>query len=411
MDGPTSTVDLFSDEVLADPYPHYEALRKKGRAVYLTQHRVFAVTGHKDVHAVLTDAETYSSVDGVALTAIANKRILGGTVLAADGAEHARLRRPLSKQLNPRAMRRLTAPRADTGLNVEEHARRLVDDYVERGEFDAADLAQQMVADVVMHLMGLPDSTRQEVIDGARSTFDLFGPANLRYQQSGPAAEAMITFLRKKVSRKTVRPGSWLDALYQAADAGDITDDDVVPLASAYTTAGMDTTIYAISTAIHLLSTHPVQWAHLWDGRTTAETVYRETIRLDAPIQGFGRRVTTPTDIGDTRLAADDQVWVLYGAAGRDPEKWSDPGRFDVRRPGLTDHLALGAGPHHCAGSHLARLQASALLAALASACTHIEPADEPVRALNNTLRGYAHVPVRVAPASRRTFARKDEQQ
>jgi cytochrome P450 len=386
----SSSIDLFNDAVLADPYPVYETLREMGPAVYLPQHHVWVVTGHDDVHAALTDPETFSSVDGIALTDLANREILAGTVLAADGAGHARLRRPLSQQLNPRAMRALTE-------TIRVRAQRVVADFVRRIEFDAADLAQAFVADIVMELMGLPESTRSQLITNAKATFEMFGPANARYWRAAPAAAAMIAFLHEEVNRETVRPGSWMHSLYLAADAGQIDESDVVPLMSAYTAAGMDTTIYAISTALHLLAEHPDQWMHLRTRRATGEQVFREAIRLDAPIQGFGRRVTRDTTIAGVPIPAGDQVWLSYGAAGRDPSRWgTHADRFDAQRTGTEDHLALGAGPHLCAGNHLAESEATSLLTALATRCTRINLAGEPVRAFNNTLRGWEHLPLKV---------------
>jgi cytochrome P450 len=43
-------------------------------------------------------------------------------------------------------------------------------------------------------------------------------------------------------------------------------------------------------------------------------------------------------------------------AAGRDPEQFPDPDTFIPDRS-PNRHLAFGAGPHRCVGSHLARLE------------------------------------------------------
>jgi cytochrome P450 len=397
-DAPTSDLDLFDDTVLADPYPAYATLRALGPAVYLTRHRVWAIPGYAQVRAALADPATFSSTHGVALTEETNEHLLAGTVLASDGADHARLRRVLSQQLAPRAIKNLAT-------QIHQRADTLVADLFQQGgSFDAVgDLAQRLVADVVMDLMGLPDTVRGELIERAAATFEMFGPPNLRYQQAEPAAAAMMAFLTHTVTRETVRPDSWMGALYQAVDDGTLDEADVVPQMSAYATAGMDTTIHAISTAIALLATHPDQFANLRAHRVTAEAVFHETLRYDAPIQGFGRRVVRDTHIGNIDIPAGDQVWLLYGSTGRDRRQWGENAdRFDPRRPGTGQHLALGHGPHLCAGNHLAALEATAVLAALASRCTRLTLDGEPVRALNNVLRGYAHLPIQAMPDRRR---------
>lgn len=88
----------------------------------------------------------------------------------------------------------------------------------------------------------------------------------------------------------------------------------------------------------------------------------------------------------------------LLAAANRDPRKWSDPDRFDIeRRP--SGHMAFGSGIHGCVGQAIARLEGEVVLAALARRVKRIETAGEPTRRLNNTLRAFATLPLRLIPA------------
>ncbi|MFD6989373.1 cytochrome P450 [Streptomyces sp. NPDC059943] len=395
---PSSSIDLFADTALDDPYPLYEVLRRIGPAVWLERHDAWFVGRYGDVKAALSRPEIFSSENGIALTTEANRQFLNGTVLAAGGMRHVQLRRPLSQQLASRAVKSLIR-------ETRSRAEHLATEYISRrGTFDAVELATEFVAGQVVHLLGLPDSTRPELVASAAATFDMFGPDNARYRDATPLAAAMMTFLSSEVSRATVRPGSWMADLYRAADDGDIGEDDVVPLMSAYTTAGMDTTIHGITAALHHLADHLRYFKELRAGRIDAAAVFEEAIRLDAPVQGFGRRVTRDTRIGDTRIRKGEQVWLSFGSSGRDPRRW---GSFaDTFRPGRTGgdlHLALGHGPHACAGRHLALAQAASLLEALAHYGTRLEPAGNPVRARNNILHGWETLPLTITPDRRRT--------
>lgn len=394
---PSSSIDLFDDTVLDDPYPVYEVLRRMGSAVWLQRHEAWFVGRYEDVKAALSRPEIFSSEDGIALTAEANRQFLKGTVLAAHGMRHVQLRRPLSQQLAPRAMKSLIP-------QIRSRAAPLAVEYIGRGTFDAVELVTKYVTDHVVHLMDLPDSAGPHLVTGPTATFDMFGPDNARYREAAPIAAAMMAFLSTEVSRETVRPGSWMHALYQAADAGDIAEDDVVPLMSAYTTAGMDTTIHGITAALHHLAHHHRYYKELRGGRLDAAAVFEEAIRLDAPIQGFGRRARRDTLIDGTRIRAGERVWLSFGSSGRDPRRW---GSFaDTFRPGRASgdlHLALGHGPHACAGRHLALAQASSLLDALAHYGTRLHPAGDPVRSRNNILHGWETLPLTITPDRRRT--------
>ena len=71
-----------------------------------------------------------------------------------------------------------------------------------------------------------------------------------------------------------------------------------------------------------------------------------------------------------TRLA------VMYGAANRDPRKFDDPERFDVRRPNAREHLALGRGEHFCVGAGLARKELTTAIELLATRLPKLRLAD-----------------------------------
>jgi len=70
------------------------------------------------------------------------------------------------------------------------------------------------------------------------------------------------------------------------------------------------------------------------------------------------RHAAIDTEIGATAVSKGAVVFLVSGAANRDPEQFSEPGRFDIlRQP--RDHVAFGHGIHHCLGAPLARLEAA----------------------------------------------------
>ncbi|MFD7615556.1 cytochrome P450 [Streptomyces sp. NPDC059802] len=382
----SSSISLFDQRVLTDPYPTYAALRTTGPAVHLEEHGVWAVPGYAEVQTVLKDPGTFSSTGGVALTEQANTGFLADSVVTLDGEEHTRLRKILARRIGPRAISTLRE-------ELSARARHLVAEHTKGGSFDAVALSRQMVCDTIGRLVGLAETDHTTLLAG---TFDVFDPDNDRLRQALPEAAAMRAALERAISRDAVDPGSLASTAYAAADRGRLTEAEAVRLVCDYAAASVDTTVLGLAETIARLAQDPVQWTRLRRDPDRAEAAFHEALRLDAPIQGRGRIVTRTTDLGGVRIEAGEQLWLLYGSTGRDERKWTRADSYDLARPFVERHLALGGGTHQCPGVSLALMQARCLLRALAHRCTHLELAGAPVRAVHNTVRGYSSVPVAV---------------
>jgi cytochrome P450 len=71
---------------------------------------------------------------------------------------------------------------------------------------------------------------------------------------------------------------------------------------------------------------------------------------------------------GGKSIRTGQLVYLMFAAANRDPARFPDPDRLDVRRK-LEGHLAFGLGPHFCLGAALARMEAGVAIAALLRRC------------------------------------------
>ncbi|GAA4553957.1 cytochrome P450 [Pseudonocardia xishanensis] len=380
---PHSDVDLFADPVLEDPYPTYRTLRDLGGAVHLAELDAWALTRYDAVRGALGDWQTFSS-SAVALNEPVNGMLVG-TVLAADPPEHDVLRSVLADRLGPRAVRSLQA-------DIAARAEALVEEVVAKGEFDAVtDLAAAFPFAVVFDLIGLPDDARPNMLRWADATFNVCGPMNDRTAGGLLIVQEMFEWVAT-LKADDLLDGSMGRAIFDAAEAGRIGPESCIPLLAAYATAGMDTTINAIANAVHLFAQHPDQWDLVRADPTLLPGAFNEVLRYDAPVQVFGRRTTRAVGVAGTEIPADSQVLLLYGSGNRDERHYAEPDRFDVTRAPV-DHLTFGYGTHGCAGQALARLEAHAVLGALAARVRRIH-LGEPKRHLNNVLRGIESLPV-----------------
>ncbi len=139
-----------------------------------------------------------------------------------------------------------------------------------------------------------------------------------------------------------------------------------------YIAPSLDTTISAISNALHLFATHPDQWQLLKDDPTLIPNAVNEVIRYESPLRAFSRQARHDTEIAGHRIRAGARVLVIYASANRDEREWDAPDTFDIRRD-ATRQLGFGHGAHACAGQGLARLETQAMLRALLERVDRIE--------------------------------------
>jgi cytochrome P450 len=376
---PAIDVDLWSDEILVDPYPTYALLREMGPVVYDTLHDAYVVTRYDEVRAVLQDWETFSSASGVALNERANK-MAGRGILTTDPPLHDSRRKVLNAQLVPREVARHLDFLVAT-------ADELVDELVDRGSFDAvADLAHRYSVKVVADLCGLPEEGRDRLIARASAAFDTFGPDNPLCGDAWDGFFELFDYATNFAKPTRLDPGRWGAEIYAAGARGEIEEAACPGLMLAYVWAGMDTTVNAIASAVSLFADHADQWALVRSDRTLLGSATNEVLRIEPPVQRFTRSATREVDVGGTVLPQGARVVVLFGSANRDERRFPEPDRFDVTR-NPTDHMAFGRGVHRCVGAGLAQEEIKAVLDRLAARVERFEVRDRRWRR-NNALHG-----------------------
>lgn len=373
---PTSDLDPWADEVLRDPYPMSGGLRQQGAVVWLQRYGLAALPRFEQVRAALADWRTFSSAEGVAAGDRGNGRVRSN-VIASDPPLHSEYRRPLADQLSSTALGAFTD-------DIHATAHWFAERIAETGSFDAvADLARPYSLQVVADMVGLPHDAREMYPDLAARSFDVMGPDNRRSKDglSGLAELEQTT----AAHCQRLEPGLLGDRLYQSGRP---------ELVAAYTWPGIDTTVNALGAAMYLFAAHPDQWEAVCADRSLIPSAFNEVLRMHAPVHYFTRVVTEDADVDGVVLPEGTRVLIMYGSANRDEREFPDPDRFDVTRHPVRQ-LAFGRGVHLCVGINLARLEAHALLDALADRVRGFTPAGEPRWMVNNTLHGLASLPVR----------------
>lgn len=388
---PTYRPDLYSKQAIHDPYQHYARLRDLGPVVWLSRQRVYALSRYAECKAVLRNDKTFISGDGVGLNPVVN-RLSRGTTLNSDGAEHDRRRKLVAHRLLPRALREMS----DT---VDQQATQLVDAAVATGEVDGVrDLAAALPLSVIPDFVGWPRDGREHLLRWGGATFDALGPMNTQTMKAAVASLQMMHFSKRVVRDRSVLAGSMGHDVLVAADGGKLSHAECPALMIDYLVPSLDTTISGIASALALFANHPDQWQTLRHDPTLIPNAVNEVLRYESPLRAFSRKAALDTEIAGVAVPAGARILVVYASANRDEREWADPDKFDIRRD-ATRQLGFGHGTHACAGQGLARLETQAILRALVERVDRIERAGPPSWALNNIIRCYERLPLKLVRA------------
>lgn len=162
--------------------------------------------------------------------------------------------------------------------------------------------------------------------------------------------------------------------------------------------AGHETTIHGIGSLMFRVLSDPDLKSRLHDNPSLMRNAVHESLRIDPPIMHMARTAVEDRHHHGATMRGGDKVMLNFGAANRDPDKFPDPGTFDIDRESGA-HLGFGTGRHRCIGEHLAVTEMLVVLEELLTTLPDIRIAGEtdietvPWRGGSNTL-GPATLPV-----------------
>ena len=380
---PSTDVDLWSDDVLADPYPTCSRLRDTGAVVRLQRQDLYALTRFDAVQSALTDWRVFSSASGTCVDPAANEQ-QGDSILSTDPPAHTDFRRAMASQLSVRSL-------ATDAAHVEHTARTLVDGLADRGSIDVvADLARPYALSVLGDVLGLAEDGRESLPAWSEGAFNVFGPADDRFAAGLSDVQQLAMHAAATAEPGGTCPGSRAAELVERGEALAVLN---------YTWPGLATTVDAVSSAVYLFARHPEQWERVRRDPSLIPGAFHEVLRLHTPLHHFTRRTTAPVDVDGVEVPEGARVLVMFGSANRDERHYPRPDEFDVTRD-PTDQLAFGRGVHRCVGMNLATLEAHTMLDVLAQRVAHFRLVGQPEWTRNGTLHGLQSATVSVSLAA-----------
>jgi cytochrome P450 len=387
-------VDLaaYGPNFTADPYPYYERLRAAGPAhrVRVDGAEFWLIVGHEEARAALADPRLSKSPATMGLTML-DEQIVGPNLLVIDPPDHTRLRKLVSREFTPRRAEALR-PR------VQRITDDLLDEMVPAGRADLVDaLAFPLPIVVICELLGVPTADR-----AAFRTWSNEVVAPTSPEKEEDAVRQLGAYLDGLIEDKRCAgpADDLLSALVRtrAEDGDRLSFAELRALAYLLLIAGHETTVNLISNGVRALLAHPGQLAALRADFSLLDGAIDEMLRYDGPVETATLRFSAaPVPVGDQIIPAGERVLIGLAAADRDPARYPDPDRFDIRRD-TRGHLAFGHGIHFCLGAPLARLEARVAVRSLLERCPDLAldaPADTYTWLPGLLMRGVRRLPVR----------------
>ncbi|HEU4326778.1 MAG TPA: cytochrome P450 [Roseiflexaceae bacterium] len=354
---------IFPPTFFQNPYPFYAQLRAAGPVVPLPDGRVL-ITSHRHASAALADRrlrvkKLWGEEQGISgPTATADRRMM----VNLDPPDHTRLRGLVSRVFTPRYIAALEP-------QIQRIADGLIDTALQHTSFDLIEsLAYPLPITVIAAMLGLPAEDHDQFRRWAQQV--VYAIIQARMAPSADQvprdvlaeADTVMTALREYLSvraaeRAAAPRDDLLSALVAVRDQNDrLSDDELISMCLLLIIAGHETTMNLIGNGVLALLTHPDQLALLRAQPELIDSAVSELLRFDSPAQIALREIPEPISLEEVELRAGSEALILLGSAHRDPARYEDPDRLDIRRAQI-DPLMFGAGIHYCLGAHLARLE------------------------------------------------------
>ncbi|GGR74332.1 MULTISPECIES: cytochrome P450 [Streptomyces] len=361
----------------ANPYPFYEELRKT--PVARQPDGTYVVSTYREIVTLLHDPRVSSDPRKRPAPAAAQAEgseeqaaepirevLTEPNIITCDPPEHDRDRR----MMMPHFVGPPHAPHLISDL--EPDIRRIVDGLLDgmkgKNRIDAVDdFAYPLPVTVICKVLGVPmeDEPRfHHWVETALDALD-FGPEaaseEIRSRRAGgrQAVQEFARFADALLDRYARQPGPGM----LSAMANDNGPEGRMPkgvLASnalLLIFAGHETTVNLIAHSVLTLLRHPDALEKLRRRPELIVPAVEELLRFESSVQFWHTRsAVEDIDIAGTTIPAGAPIFLVYGSANRDPERFTDPDRLDLERRD-NEHLGFSQGIHFCFGAPLARLE------------------------------------------------------
>ena len=372
--------DMFSPEVIADPYPYYDRLREEDPVHWNEKYQTWIISRIDDLTWMTRHHELFSSAvfrdDPKAPYPEIDESDMGiyddivrlyqaNQFIQHDRPEHLEMRKVVHSYFTPKSME-------EWRPFIKNAITHLLDQVQDKGHMDVMrDLATPLPVLVIAEMMGVPPQDRGYIRELAEKLLYIGRGEPDRMKPLSEGMIGMQEYVSPLVDERLVNPGDdFISVLAGGEKAGIFNRQQVLVNTSLLLLAGHETTINLLCNGTLAFIQHPDQWDRLKSdkGETLPPLINRATeecLRYDAPVKSIQRIAAEDVEMRGKLIRKEDRIRWFITPANRDPEKFDRPDDFDIGR-WPNPHVAFGSGIHHCLGAGLARLEGQEAFKAMA---------------------------------------------
>ncbi|MBT2235796.1 cytochrome P450 [Nonomuraea sp. NEAU-A123] len=346
----------------ANPYPFYEELRKT--PVARQPDGSYVVSTYRELVQLLHDPRV-SSDPRKRPGAIPGADPLEANIIEMDPPEHDVDRRRMTRHFGPPERPHMIA---DLEPKIRRIFAGLLDDMKGKTRIDVVDeFAFPGPVTVICKVLGVPLESIPRFhgwIETALDGLD-FGPeaSDPEQQRRLAAVPAAVVEMRQFLAdlfdqyRKQPGPGMLSGMAHDNGPEGRLPQESLVNNAMLMLFAGHETTVNLIAHSVLSLLRHPDQLEKLRRRPELIVPGVEELLRFESSVQLWhSRSALEDIEIAGTTIPAGSTIFLCYGSANRDPERFENPDKLDLERPN-NEHVGYSQGIHYCFGAPLARLE------------------------------------------------------
>ena len=351
-DPTTGEVNIFTPDFAACPQSTYRKLVDRCPVTRAAITSAPVISRYEDVVWALRHPEIFSSEMEMQIALGTQRPMIPQQI---DPPLQTKFRRILDPQFSRRRMLAIEP-------ELRRHANALIDAFIDDGEceFNSA-FAIPLPCTAFLALMGLPQEElglflelKDGIIRPKTQGDDPDEPGRVRAENGRQIYE----YFENAIDERTANPRDDMLTYLVAAeiDGKKITRNDILDISFLMLLGGLDTVTSTLGCNIAFLAENPEHRRRIVEDAAALPNAIEELLRWETPVMGVPRVVKKTLTLHGFEIREGETVMLMLGAANVDDDAFLHGDRVDFDRE-RNRHLAFGAGPHRCLGSHLARLE------------------------------------------------------